>query len=199
MLPNTALGTCFEGFAISTVEKDNNINFTKSYLDGGKDMRVIFKISVLLSGVITLGAIWVAQHFTSKFNLDGMNEMWSNGNPALFFIIFPMPIIAYFLFSMIFVFEAIHKKYKVNRQRFIIGYTSLFIILISYTCYRIINFKKTAQPHFEYEIGYLNPYSNDLFFNVWTLLATLCISALVSFYSGGREGKKTINKVQASK
>ena len=82
-------------------------------------MRVIFKISVLLSGVITVGAIWVAQQLTSKFNPDGINEMWSNGNPALFFIIFPMPIIAYFFFSMIFVFEAIHKKYKVNRQRFI--------------------------------------------------------------------------------
>ena len=162
-------------------------------------MRVIFKISVLLSGVITVGAIWVAQQLTSKFNPDGINEMWSNGNPALFFIIFPMPIIAHFFFSMIFVFEAIHNKYKVNRQRFIIGYTSLFIVLVSYTLYRIIDFNKTAQPYFEYEIGYLNPYSNDLFFNVWTLLAILCISAIVSFYLEGRERKKTINKVRVSK
>lgn len=188
-LPNLSLGMCFEWFAISTVEKDNNINLTKSYLNGGKDMRLTLKISVLLSGVITLGSIWVAQHFTAKFKHDGINKMWSNGNPALFFIIFPMPIIAYFLFSMIFVFEAIHNKYKVNRQRFIIGYTSLFIILISYTFYQIIDFNKTAQPHFEYEIGYLNPYSNDLFFNVWTFLATLCISALVSFYFRTRRQK----------
>lgn len=150
-------------------------------------MRVIFKISVLLSGVITVGAIWIANQLTANFNPDGINEMWSNGNPTLFFILLPMPIIAYFLFSMIFVFEAIHNKYKVNRQRFITGYTSLFTVLVSYTIYRIINFNKTAQPYFEYKIGYLNPYSNDLFFNVWTLLAALCISAIVSFYSVGRD------------
>lgn len=152
-------------------------------------MRVIFSISVLLSGLITVGAIWIVHQMTPDFNLNGTYEMWSNGNPALFFIVFPMPFIAYFLSSMIFVFEAIHNKYKVNRKRFIMGYTLLFIALVSYTLYRILDFNITAEPYFEYEIGYLNPYSNDLFFNVWTLLAALYIPATVSFYLEGRKNK----------
>ena len=144
-------------------------------------MRLIFNGSVLLSGLITILAIQTVHRYTSNFNPNGSNPMWSNGNPALFFIIFLMPRIAYFLFAMIFLFESIHSKYKVNRKHFIMGYTILFIILVSYTIYRVIDFNLTAQPYFEYEIGYLNPYSNDLFFNAWTLLAALCISAIVSF------------------
>lgn len=153
-----------------------------NHLDGGDFMRIIFKMSILLSGLITIGAIFTVHQMTANFSPDGTNPMWSNGNPALFFIFLPMPIIAYFLFSMIFVFEAIHNKYKVNRKHFIISYTLLFVALVSYTLYRIVDFNRTAQPYFEYEIGYLNPYSNDLFFNFWTLLATLCISAILSFY-----------------
>ena len=146
-------------------------------------MRVIFNISVLLSGVVTVAAIWIVQQMTPDFNVNGTYEMWSNGNPALFFVVWPMPFIAYFLFSMIFIFEAIHRKYKVYRTRFMIGYMFLFISLVSYSLYRIIDFNKMAQPYFEYEIGYLNPYSNDLFFNIWTFLAALCIPAIISFYS----------------
>lgn len=162
----------------------------EKFLKGGITMRVIFNVSVLLSGLITIWAIWTVQQYTANFNPGGSNPIWSNGNPALFFMIFPMPIIAFFLISMIFVFEAIHSKYNVNRKRFIIGYISISIILISYTFYRIIDFNKTAQPYFEYEIGYLNPYSNNLFFNVWTLLVALCISAILSFYLEGRKTTK---------
>ncbi|MCM3388316.1 hypothetical protein M3649_09235 [Ureibacillus chungkukjangi] len=150
-------------------------------------MRLIFNGSVLFSGIITILAIQTVQLYTFNFNPDGSNAMWSNGNPALFFIVFPMPIIAYFLFAMIFVFESIHSKYKVSRKHFIMGYTFLFIILVSYTAYRVIDFNLTAQPYFEDEIGYLNPYSNHLFFNVWTLIAALCISAIVSFYLDKRK------------
>ncbi|QCR33456.1 hypothetical protein [Lysinibacillus sp. SGAir0095] len=158
-------------------------------------MRLIFNVSVLLSGLLTIWAIWTVQRYTNNFNPDGDNLMWSNGNPGLFFIVFPMPILAYFLFSMIFVFEAIHHKLKVSRKHSIIGYTLLFIILVSYSSYRIIDFNITAQPYFEYEIGYLNPYSNDLFFNVWTLLAALCISAILSLYLEGREKTKSNRNV----
>ena len=52
-----------------------------------------------------------------------------------------------------------------------------------------------AQPYFEYEIGYLNPYSNDLFFNVWTLLAALCIPAIISFYSAPSQKAKSKSNV----
>lgn len=150
-------------------------------------MRVIFIISVFLSGLVTLGAIWTVHQMTANFNPDGSNAMWSNGNPGLFFMLWPMPFVFYFLFSMLFVFEAIHNKYKANRKRFITGYTLLFIALVSYSLYRIIDFNRVAQPYFEYGIGYLNPYTNDLFFNVWTLLAALCIPAIVSFYLEGRK------------
>ncbi|MBD8036209.1 hypothetical protein H9635_05595 [Solibacillus sp. A46] len=153
-------------------------------------MRVFFIISVFLSGLVTFGAIWIVHQMTANFNPDGSNPLWSNGNPGLFFMLWPMPFIFYFLFSMIFVFEKIHNTYKVNRRRFITGYTILFLALISFTLYRIIDFNRVAQPYFEYEIGYLNPYTNDLFFNVWTLLAALCIPAIVSFYLEGR--KKSI-------
>lgn len=93
---------------------------------------------------------------TANLNPDGSNPIWSNGNPGLFFMLLPMPFIFYYLFSMIFVFEAIHNKNKVNNRRFITGYGLLFIALVSYTLYRIIDFNIMAQPYFEYEIGYLN-------------------------------------------
>ena len=74
-------------------------------------MRVVFKISVFLSGVLTIGTIWIVHQMTANFNPNGSNPMWSNGNPALFLMICLMPFISYFLFSMIFVFEAIHNKF----------------------------------------------------------------------------------------
>ena len=146
-------------------------------------MRLLFTISVVLSGLITVAVIGVTQYFTPTFDAAGTNEMGGNGNAALFFIVFAMPIILYFLFAMVVVFEKLHTKYHVNRKRFIAGYTTLFLVLMGYTCYKIITFNKMAQPYFEEKIGYLNPYTNDLFFNIWTLLAALCLMALLSFYT----------------
>lgn len=146
-------------------------------------MRILFYISVLLSGAITVGSIVMTQKYTAIYNPNGMNDMWTNGNPALFFMMFPMPIIAYFLITMIFVFDNVHHRLAWQRKKALLVYTSLFVLVSGFCVYRIVSFKQQAQPHFPKDIGYLNPYSNDLFFNGWTLLAALLLCAIVSFFA----------------
>ena len=146
-------------------------------------MRILFYISVVLSGAITVGAVAMTQKYTAIYNPNGMNDMWTNGNPMLFFMLFPMPIIAYFFIAMIFVLDNVHHRLGWQRKKALLVYTSLFVFVSGFCVYRIVSFKQQAQPHFPEDIGYLNPYSNGLFFNGWTLLAALLLCAIISFFA----------------
>lgn len=146
-------------------------------------MRMLFYISVLLSGAITVGMVAMTVKYTAIYNPNGMNDMWTNGNPMLFFMLFPMPIMAYFFIAMIFVLDDLHQKLGWQRKRALPIYTSLFLLVSGFCVYRIVSFKQQAQPHFPEDIGYLNPYSNGLFFNGWTLLAALLLCAIISFFA----------------
>ncbi|ATP39657.1 hypothetical protein CSE16_06100 [Solibacillus sp. R5-41] len=125
-----------------------------------------------MSGAITIAAFAMTNFFTAPFDPP----------IALLFIAFPFLIIMYFFFTMMFVFEKIHESLRINFDKLKTIYFTSFVLLISSTIYRIIQFKQKIQPHFEYKIGYLNPFSNNLFFNFWTFLVCLCLSALGSFY-----------------
>ncbi|MEG0384432.1 MAG: hypothetical protein RR587_06925 [Solibacillus sp.] len=157
-------------------------------------MKILFWIGVIVSGVITIAAFAMANFLTAPFNPANPNV---GSNAALFFIAFPFLIILYFFFKMMFVFEKIHESLRLNFDTLKTIYLLTFVFFISFTVYRIIQFKQKIQPHFEYEIGYLNPFSNNLFFNVWTFSACLCISALGSFYLKFRLKPVEINNKEA--
>ncbi|MEK4424792.1 hypothetical protein [Solibacillus sp. FSL K6-1523] len=142
-------------------------------------MRILFWLGFIVSGFITIAAFAITNLLTVPFDPSNLN---GGGNVALFFIAFPFLIILYFFFKLMLVFEKIHDHFQLNVDILKTIYFTSFVLLVSFTVYRIFQFKQKIQPYFEYEIGYLNPFTNHLFFNVWTFLACLCISALGSFY-----------------
>ena len=66
-------------------------------------MRILFYISIFISGLITAFMFFFAHRLTVSF--DPANDLLGggNGNPSLFFVIAPGPVIFYFFFSLIFV------------------------------------------------------------------------------------------------
>ena len=61
-------------------------------------MRILFYISIFISGLITAFSIFFAHRFTVPF--DPTNDLLGggNGNAALFFVVAPGPVIFYFFF-----------------------------------------------------------------------------------------------------
>ncbi|MEG0385221.1 MAG: hypothetical protein RR642_10745 [Solibacillus sp.] len=156
-------------------------------------MKIIFWVGVIVSGAITIAGFAMTNYFTAPFDPPNLNA-GGNGNAALFFVAFPFLIILFFFFQMMFVFEKIHERLSFNFDKLKTIYLLTFVLLMSYSIYRIIQFRQKMQPHFDYEIGYLTPFSNHLFFNFWTFLACLCISSLGSFYTKVRLKPVEINK-----
>lgn len=153
-------------------------------------MRILFWLGVIVSGSITIAGFAITNFLTAPFDPTNLHV---GVNMALFFIAFPFLAILYFFFQMMFVFEKIHNKFQFSFDKLKTIYLTSFVLLISFSVYRIFQFKEKLQPHFDYEISYLNPFSNHLFFNIWTFLACLCISALGSFYTKVRLKPVEIN------
>lgn len=145
-------------------------------------MRILFWLSVVISGIVSIVGFALTNMTTTLFNPAGDNFVGGNGNPGLMFVMFPMLIILYFFFSMMFVFEKLHERFSVKRKLSQSYYSGVFVLILGITIYRIVSFRNEINSYFEYEISYLNPFSNYLFFNVWTFIACLCISGFCSFY-----------------
>lgn len=145
-------------------------------------MRLLFWISVVISGCITISGFWLTNQYSATFDPNVDNFVGGNGNAGLMFIVFPSLFILYFFFAMMFVFEKLHEHFQVKRKSFQVMYVSVFLLLLSISVYRIIMFHQYINPFFEHEIGYLNPFSNALFFNIWTFIACLSFSGFCSFY-----------------
>lgn len=145
-------------------------------------MRVLFWISVIISGMVTVAGFLLTNLATVPIIPDGDNYTGGNGNPSLMFVVFPSLIILYFFFAMMFVIEKLHERLPVKKRTLQISYAGAFLIIAGISVYRIIAFRKEAQPFVEYELGYLNPFSNNLFFNVWTFIGCLCAAGFFSLY-----------------
>lgn len=144
-------------------------------------MRFLFWLSVVISGIVSVAGFAFTNMTTSSFDPTGEN-FWGNGNPGLMFILFPMLMILYFFFAMMFVFEKLHERFSGKRKLFQACYSGAFVLISVMTIYRIVSFRNEINPYFEYEISYFNPFSNHLLFNFWTFIACLCVSGFCSFY-----------------
>lgn len=145
-------------------------------------MRFLFWLSVVFSGIVSVGSFVLTNSTTASFDPTGENFVGGNGNVGLMFVVFPLLIILYFFFIMMFVFEKLHERFLVKRTRFQAYYAGVFVLILGVTIYRIVSFRNEINPYFDYEISYLNPFSNHLYFNFWTFLACLCVSGFCSFY-----------------
>lgn len=145
-------------------------------------MRFLFLLSVLFSGVVSIVGFTFTNMTTPAFDPAGDNFVGGNGNPGLLFVMFPLVIILYFFFAMMFVFEKLHSCFLAKVGRFKVCYFVGSMLIFGISAIRIVLFRNKINPFFDYEIGYLNPFSNHLFFNFWTFVAILCVSAYCSFY-----------------
>ena len=148
-------------------------------------MRILLYSSVFISGLITAVAFFFAHRLTVAF--DPTNDLLGggNGNAALFFVIAPGPIIIYFLFSLIFVFEKLHKSLSLTKQKwFKYSYLLVFTIIGVITFYKATvyrNYINTNHPYME--VGLLSQFSNDIFFNIWTFIALLSVIGFIAFWT----------------
>lgn len=145
-------------------------------------MRFLFLLSVLLSGIVSVAGFTFTNMATSSFDPAGDNFVGGNGNPGLLFVMFPLLIILYFFFAMMFVFEKIHTRFLVKQTYFKVGYSVGIVLILAVSTYRIVSFRNELNSYFDFELAYLNPFSNHLFFNFWTFIACLCVSGYCSFY-----------------
>ena len=162
------------------------INETERYiLEGDRGMRILFTISIFISGLITAFGFFFAHRLTVPF--DPANDLLGggNGNAALFFVMAPGPVIFYFYFSLIFVFEKLHKILSLTKQKwFKYSYLIVFIIIGVITFYRATiyrNYINTNHPYME--VGLLSQFSNNIFFNIWTFVALLSFIGFISFWT----------------
>ena len=148
-------------------------------------MRILFYISIFISGLITAFMFFFAHRLTVSF--DPANDLLGggNGNPSLFFVIAPGPVILYFFFSLIFVFKKLHKSLSLTKQKWSkYSYLLVFIIIGVITFYRATiyrNYINTNHPYME--VGLLSQFSNHIFFNIWTFIALLSFIGFISFWT----------------
>jgi hypothetical protein len=145
-------------------------------------MRVLFWLSVFISGMITVTGFVLTNMSAVTLDPGGDNYTGGNGNPGLMFVVFPSLIIMYFFFAMMFVMEKVHERFSIKRRTWQIGYAGAFFLIVGFSIYRIVSFRNEAQQYVDYELGYLSPFSNDLFFNAWTFIACLCAAGFFSMY-----------------
>lgn len=140
------------------------------------------KVGTILTGVITLLAFWLANTWTATFDPSAIYEHGGNGNPALI-ITLGIWIYMLFYFCMIFVFEAVHERVNWSRKVLMVIYPLLFFAIVAITYFRMISLYQEISPYYDYDIGLLNPYSNNLLFNMWTFIAGLLATAFISLFT----------------
>ena len=143
----------------------------------------------IVTGVITIAAFWLANSWTATFDPTDIYKHGGNGNPALV-ITLGMLIYMTFYFCMIFFFEALHERVNWSRKVLIVVYPLLFVAIVVFTYWRLISFYQDIHAYYDYDIGLLNPYSNNLLFNVWTFIAGLVISAFLSLFTKKKPRKR---------
>ncbi|WP_249659671.1 hypothetical protein [Lysinibacillus fusiformis] len=104
-------------------------------------MRILFLLSVVISGIVSVVGFAFTNMTTTLFDPTGDNFVGGNGNPGLMFVMFPMLIILYFFFAMMLVFEKLHKRFLMKRKLFQTCYSGVFVLILVMTIYRIASFE----------------------------------------------------------
>ncbi|MDI7743555.1 hypothetical protein QMK38_16250 [Lysinibacillus fusiformis] len=146
-------------------------------------MRFIFYITSLISGIITIWTFSFINSLTASFDPSGGQYGGGNGNPALFFMYTGGIFILYFFVSLLFMLNSFHAR-QTNKIKLILFtiYSVLSVFTFTRMIWSAINLKIYINDHHPYmEVGLINQFSNNLFFNTWTFIGLVALTAALSF------------------
>lgn len=148
-----------------------------------RDM-VVFSVNVLISLVLVL----LVDLFTFKYEPGGSTS--GNGNPGLFILVpallYSIGLFIYTFFFMKKLFASVHDKYVATMRVPILLFC--FILIFSLMALMEITDLKTQLGGFAddpgsviYRFGWLNQYTNTVFYNIYVLFVGMFISSFVSW------------------
>lgn len=151
--------------------------------------KILFYISVILSGGLTAYAFSFANRLTATF--DPTRELYGggNGNPGLFMFVLFSPIIFYFVFAVILLFESFYMRLT-KKQKLMMFWLHFAIasIVFTRTTYTASNYQAYINKNHPYmEVGFISQFSNDLLFNTSTYIGMICVLGLLAFLMPSRK------------
>lgn len=146
----------------------------------------------IVSVLVTIGIFYLINFLTETVTVGESNNM-GNGNPGLFPLIYLTPFLIISIigtFKLIYVF--VERRIRTIQPLLIMLFSLIGSIIIYFLTYRearqmrTLFFNNNDSVTRINEIPLLNSYSNNIFFNGWTLLALLftvtfiaCLIALI--------------------
>ena len=145
-------------------------------------MRFIIYLTSIISGGITIWAFAIINSLTASFDPSRGLYGGGNGNPALFFLFASGIFILYFFVSLLFMLNTFHARQS-NKVKLILFtiYSVLSVFTFTRMIWSAINLKIYINDHHPYmEVGLINQFSNNLFFNTWTFIGLVALTAAIS-------------------
>jgi len=146
-------------------------------------LRFIIYLTSIISGGITIWAFAIINSLTASFDPSRGLYGGGNGNPALFFLFASGIFILYFFVSLLFMLNTFHARQS-NKVKLILFtiYSVLSVFTFTRMIWSAINLKIYINDHHPYmEVGLINQFSNNLFFNTWTFIGLVALTAALSF------------------
>ncbi|WP_313150206.1 hypothetical protein [Lysinibacillus capsici] len=141
-----------------------------------------------LNVIVTSIAFYVINFLTEPVLIGSSENNISNGNPGLFPLVFLMPFL---IVSIIGTFKIAYsfakRTYKTMQYKIIIIFSFLLSSIIYFFTFkearkfRLLVFENNDSVTKITQIPLLNTYSNNIFFNGWTLLALLFTTVFIAY------------------
>jgi len=139
--------------------------------------------------MITAVLFYVINFLTEPISIGSSNSNISNGNPGLFPLIFLTPfLIVTIIGTFQLAYHLAKRTFKTIQYKIIMIASFLFsssIYIFTYIEakeFRLVVFENNDSVNRVAEIPLLNTYSNNIFFNGWTLLALLLTVVCFAYF-----------------
>ena len=146
-------------------------------------LKILYYITSIISGVVTVTAFWVANKMTATF--DPSRELYGggNGNPGIFVFAFCIVFILYFALTVVLMFESFHlKKTKKTKGMLLAVYFFIASIISTRMLWQANQLQRYINENHPFmQVSLFSPFSNQIFFNVWTFIGAIAILAMLSF------------------
>ncbi|MFJ8235541.1 hypothetical protein ACIQ34_07310 [Ureibacillus sp. NPDC094379] len=146
-------------------------------------MKILFYLSSIISGLITIGAFTLLNSLTATFNPTRDLYGGGNGNTALFFLIVSGLFMCYFAFTVILMFKAYHEKKSKKLKLILFGtyfvLTSVIFTRMLWDANHLMSYINENHPYMV--VGLFSQFSNNIFFNFWTFIGSIAALAILSF------------------
>jgi hypothetical protein len=149
-------------------------------------LKIFFYISVCISGLVTAAAFWTANRYTTVFDPERELFGGGNGNPGPFMFVIFLPVIIYFLFSLIILFESLFARLsRRSGSVFAVVFVIAAGVIFTTMLWQAKDMKDYINDNHPYmQVGLFNQFSNELFFNGWTFAGMVCVIGVLGFLYG---------------